>query len=102
MCFQPPSAELGVVPRILQFFYDVEDTNGNVLPNERFTILLNPVDNQPPIITNGGIKVSEDGAMVLTPEILNVDDPDTNEDDLLFEVSLASQYFIKMIYTSQF
>ena len=86
VCFKPPTAELGVVPRILQFFFDVQDASGNVLPNQRFTVLLNPVDNQPPIITNGRININEDGVMVLSPEVLDVDDPDTENDDLLFEV----------------
>ena len=86
VCFRPPSAELGVVPRILQFFFDVEDTSGNILPNQRFTVLLNPVDNQPPVITNGRIKIDEDGVMVISPDILNVDDPDTDSEELMFEV----------------
>jgi len=74
VCFKPPTAELGLVPRILQFFFDVEDTSGNVLPNQRFTVLLNPVDNQPPVITNGRIKINEDGIMILSPDILAVED----------------------------
>ncbi|XP_076467569.1 extracellular matrix protein 3-like [Babylonia areolata] len=86
VCFKPPTAELGVVPRILQFFFDVEDPSSNVLTNQRFTVLLNPVDNQPPKITNGGIDINEDGNIVLSPDILNVDDPDTDADQLVFEV----------------
>lgn len=86
VCFKPPTAELGLVPRILQFFFDVEDTSGNVLPNQRFTVLLNPVDNQPPVITNGRIKINEDGIMILSPDILAVEDPDTDSEELMFEV----------------
>lgn len=86
VCFKPPTAELGLVPRILQFFFDVEDTSGNVLPNQRFTVLLNPVDNQPPVITNGRIKINEDGVMILSPDVLAVEDPDTDGEELMFEV----------------
>ena len=31
VCYIPPSQELGLVKRIIQFRYDVEDTNGNTL-----------------------------------------------------------------------
>ncbi|KAL8607296.1 hypothetical protein ACOMHN_047627 [Nucella lapillus] len=86
VCFKPPSAELGVVPRILQFFYDVEDPAGNVLTNQRFTVLLHPMDNQPPRITHNAISISENGYVVLTPDILSVEDPDTDGDQLVFEV----------------
>ncbi|XP_076446552.1 LOW QUALITY PROTEIN: extracellular matrix protein 3-like [Babylonia areolata] len=86
VCYKPPGSELGVVPRILQFFFDVEDASSNVLPNQRFTVMLQPVDNHPPIITNAGIRVDEDSSVVLTPDILNVEDPDSDEDDLQFEV----------------
>nr|KAG5696526.1 hypothetical protein BaRGS_021062 [Batillaria attramentaria] len=86
VCFSPPTAELGVVPRIIQFFFDVEDASGNLLPNQRFTVLLNPVDNQPPIITNGGISIPEDGITILSPDILDVVDPDTDSEELMFEV----------------
>lgn len=86
VCFNPPSAELGLVPRIIQFFFDVEDASGNILPNQRFTVLLNPVDNQPPIITTGGININEDGITILSPDILNVNDPDTDNTELKFMV----------------
>lgn len=87
LCFKPPSSELGLVPRILQFFFDVQDTSGNLLTNQRFTILLKPVDNKPPVITNGGINILEDGITIISTDNLDVVDPDTDSKDLVFEVS---------------
>lgn len=87
LCFKPPSSELGLVPRILQFFFDVQDTSGNILTNQRFTILLKPVDNKPPVITNGGINILEDGITIISTDNLDVVDPDTDSKDLVFEVS---------------
>ena len=86
VCYKPPTEELGVIPRILQMVFDVEDTNRNILRNQRFTIILRPMDNQPPQVKNGGVKVLEGGITILTSEMLDVDDPDTNKDDLMFVV----------------
>ncbi|XP_012944318.1 extracellular matrix protein 3 [Aplysia californica] len=86
ICYQPPTEELGVIPRILQFVYDVEDSNGNLLKDEKFTILLQPLDNQPPEVTNGGVQVLEGGFTVLNTEMLDVQDPDTEEENLMFVV----------------
>ncbi|GFN79391.1 fras1-related extracellular matrix protein 2-like [Plakobranchus ocellatus] len=86
ICYHPPTEELGVIPRIIQFVYDVQDTNGNVLNNQRFTILLRPMDNQPPEVKNGGVRVLEGSFTVLSTDILDVEDPDTDKDSLMFVV----------------
>ena len=86
ICYQPPSSELGITPRIIQFMFSVEDMSGNLLPDQRFTILLNPVDNKPPEITNGRIVVFENGFTVITPDIMDAKDPDTKDSDLKFTV----------------
>ncbi|GFR88166.1 FRAS1-related extracellular matrix protein 2-like [Elysia marginata] len=86
VCYRPPTEELGVIPRILQIVFDVEDTNRNILKNQRFTIILRPMDNQPPQVKNGGVKVLEGGVTILSSEMLDVDDPDTDKDALMFVV----------------
>lgn len=86
ICYQPPSEELGIIPRIIQFVFDVEDTNGNVLRGQRFTILLRPLNNQPPQITNGGASVFEGGFSIISSNMLDVEDSDTDEENLMFVV----------------
>ncbi|XP_033743920.1 LOW QUALITY PROTEIN: extracellular matrix protein 3-like [Pecten maximus] len=92
VCYQPPSAELGITARIIQFGFSVKDTNGNVLPDQRFTITLQPIDNQPPRVTNTGATVLENGEVTLTQQNLNVVDPDTDDEDIHFIVSTLPDY----------
>ncbi|ESO98009.1 hypothetical protein LOTGIDRAFT_174474 [Lottia gigantea] len=84
ICFKPPSAELGFVPRIIQFGYDVEDINGNVIRDQRFTLLIKPIDNQPPRVINSGLNVIEGQFTILTPQMLDADDPDTDGSNIRF------------------
>lgn len=84
ICYHPPSAELGLTTRIIQFDFTVEDTAGNTLPNQRFTLIVKPINNQPPMITNKGATVYENGETVITPQVLDVTDPDTEADALNF------------------
>lgn len=86
ICYSPPTGELGVIPRIIQFVYDVEDTNANILKDQKFTIFLKPMDNQPPRIINSGSNVIEGSFTVLTTDMLDVNDPDTDKDSLMFVV----------------
>ncbi|XP_060078834.1 extracellular matrix protein 3-like [Ylistrum balloti] len=92
VCYQPPSAELGIIARIIQFGFSVTDTNGNVLPDQRFTITLQPIDNQPPRVTNTGATVLENGMVILTTQNLNAIDPDTDDADIHFIVSSLPDY----------
>lgn len=86
--YKPPAQELGIVPRIIQFEFEVQDEAGNVLPGQTFTIFLTPVDNQPPEVLNSGIRgVQERSEVVITTRILDVTDPDTDVDNIIFRVS---------------
>ncbi|XP_042857983.1 FRAS1-related extracellular matrix protein 2-like [Penaeus japonicus] len=85
--YKPPAQELGIVPRIIQFEFEVKDEAGNSLPGQTFTIFLTPVDNQPPEILNSGIQgVQERSEVVITTRILDVTDPDTDVDNIIFRV----------------
>ena len=98
VCYHPPTEELGVIPRILQFEFDVEDTNRNILKNQHFTIILMPMDNQPPQVKNGGAKVLEGGFTALNSDMLDVDDPDTDKDALMFVIMEVPEHgHIKMM-----
>ena len=92
ICFKPPNSELGLSKRILQFNFDVEDTNGNVLSNQQFNIVLNPVNNKPPLITNVGFSVLENGMTALTPQIIDVHDPDSSISNIRFVVAELPLY----------
>uniref|UniRef100_A0A8D0GCH3 FRAS1 related extracellular matrix 2 n=1 Tax=Sphenodon punctatus TaxID=8508 RepID=A0A8D0GCH3_SPHPU len=89
--YLPPQQELGVAPRLAQFQYQVEDVAGNAAQGT-FTIYLQPVDNQPPEITNSGFAVSEGGSHVLGPHELHASDMDTELAHLRFILAQAPQH----------
>nr|CAB3247089.1 FRAS1-related extracellular matrix protein 2 [Phallusia mammillata] len=92
VAYQPPNTELGLIPRALQFTFSVTDDAGNVLPDQLFTIFLRPVDNKPPRIVNTGFVVDERSTAIITPEILDATDEDTDENILTFELTSAPKY----------
>ncbi|KAK8780361.1 hypothetical protein V5799_018305 [Amblyomma americanum] len=82
--YRPPSAELGIVPRIINFDFEVSDNGDNVLAGQVFTILLQPVDNKPPAVHNRGITVVEKSSADITLEDLDAIDADTASEELSF------------------
>ena len=89
ICYKPPSFELGLTTRIIQFDFNVQDTASNILPDQRFTLIVKPVNNQPPRITNVGAVVYENGETIITPQVLDVIDPDSEPDALNFILTKA-------------
>uniref|UniRef100_A0A8C8SHP3 FRAS1 related extracellular matrix 2 n=1 Tax=Pelusios castaneus TaxID=367368 RepID=A0A8C8SHP3_9SAUR len=89
--YRPPQQELGVAPRLAQFQYQVEDAAGNAVQGT-FTIYLQPIDNQPPEITNSGFTVHEGGSHVLGPTELDASDTDTESTHLQFTLTQAPQH----------
>jgi hypothetical protein len=53
--YMPPSVELGLTLRVVQFQFEVEDDAGNVRSDQTFTIFLKPIDNKPPSVLNTGM-----------------------------------------------
>lgn len=92
VCYLPPQRELGITPRIIQFIYNVEDTSGNLLPVESFTIFLKPMDNKPPVVTNAGLTVLENGFAILAPQMLDAHDSDTDVSRLTFTLTSLPKY----------
>ncbi|NXV83743.1 FREM3 protein, partial [Atlantisia rogersi] len=91
VAYQPPDQELGITPRVVQFAFLVEDSAGNSLPGV-FTLFLQPVDNQPPQITNTGFTVLEGNSFLLTSNQLDAADKDTSADQIVFTVTQAPDH----------
>ncbi|KAM4706610.1 FRAS1-related extracellular matrix protein 3 [Discoglossus pictus] len=86
--YRPPEKELGIVPKVLQFNFTVEDAAGNFVQGT-FTIFLQPVDNKPPEITNTGFTVPERGIFTLTKKDLDAIDQDTDLKSIIFTLTQA-------------
>ncbi|MFT7807597.1 FRAS1-related extracellular matrix protein 3 isoform X1 [Arapaima gigas] len=91
VAYKPPDQELGITPKVVQFNFNVEDTAGNSVDGQ-FTILLLPVDNKPPTITNTGFTVLERSAYVLSKAELDATDQDTDDDKITFTVTQIPRF----------
>uniref|UniRef100_A0A670YSC8 FRAS1 related extracellular matrix 3 n=1 Tax=Pseudonaja textilis TaxID=8673 RepID=A0A670YSC8_PSETE len=91
VAYRPPDQELGITPRIAQFTYSVEDAAGNSVLGI-FTFFLQPVNNQPPQITNAGFTVFEGHTFFLTTTQLDATDKDTDTDRIVFTLTEAPQH----------
>ncbi len=87
ICYKPPTAELGLTPRIVKFRFKVEDPSGNLVDNQEFTINLQPVNNNPPTVTHADIMVLENGFTILNPDTLDAIDKDSEDKDIRFKVT---------------
>uniref|UniRef100_A0A8C8EFL5 FRAS1 related extracellular matrix 3 n=1 Tax=Otus sunia TaxID=257818 RepID=A0A8C8EFL5_9STRI len=68
-----------------------QDSVGNSLQGT-FTLFLQPVDNQPPQITNTGFTVLEGNSFLLTSHQLDATDEDTSADQIVFTVTQAPEH----------
>lgn len=92
ICYRPPTKELGITPRVIQFVFSVKDVAGNALPNQLFTVHLQPVDNKPPTVTNKGLTVLENGYKVISPEMMDAQDADTDYEQLEFVLTEEPEF----------
>ncbi|XP_072552171.1 FRAS1-related extracellular matrix protein 2-like [Salminus brasiliensis] len=86
VAYKPPNQDIGVTPREILLAFTVKDAAGN-LANGRFTVLLKPVNNKPPQITNTGFEVVSRSNYVITKDVLDVTDQDTLSENITFTVT---------------
>ncbi|KAM9456047.1 FRAS1-related extracellular matrix protein 2a [Clarias gariepinus] len=89
--YNPPDIELGITTHVAQFHFTVEDTAGNSVKGI-CTILVQPVNNKPPEITNTGFTVFERGMHILTNAELDTTDLDTDSKQISFTLSQIPQH----------
>ena len=92
ICFRPPSSEIGLAPRVVQFDFRVIDPAGNSIDSQSFVIYMKPVDNKPPTVSNRGLSVTENDRAVITSNVLDAYDADTDEDKITFIVVQLPKY----------
>ncbi|XP_072171221.1 extracellular matrix protein 3-like [Diadema setosum] len=90
--YKPPSTELGIATRLIEFQFVVQDSQGNMAAPQRFLIFLRPVDNKPPTITNTGIQVFERGTITIDQTMLDATDPDTDRSTIRVIVVQEPQF----------
>ncbi|CAL1526861.1 unnamed protein product, partial [Lymnaea stagnalis] len=86
ICYQPPEEDSGITPRIIQFVFDVEDANGNILKDQRFTLMVQPMTHSPPVIKNAGLNVLEGDSATLTLDDFDAVESYSTDDNIMFEV----------------
>lgn len=89
--YSPPDVELGITPHIAQFRYTVEDAAGNSAEGA-LTIYLQPVNNNPPQITNTGLTVAERSTHVISSAELDASDLDTPSGRISFALRRPPQH----------
>ena len=80
--YEPPVAEIGRSRREVKFEFSVQDTAGNKINNQVFTIDLHPKNNKPPVGIINTVPVDERRQVTITKRYLDVKDEDNAPQDI--------------------
>lgn len=80
--YAPPKVEIGRSRREVKFEFSVEDTAGNMITGQVFTIDLHPKNNKPPYGIINTVPVDERRQVIITNRYLDVKDDDNAPQDI--------------------
>lgn len=92
ICYQPPKMEFSIISRIIQFEFYIQDLSGNMLRNQKYDIIIKPINNQPPNVTNTGALLYENKEVIIMPQLLDVQDIDTDVENISFIVTRLPRF----------
>ena len=85
--------EIGQTSVFYSLKFTVSDDSNRRLPEQEFTIEVLPVDNKAPTIgSNIRLAVEKGNSILLSDEILQVQDVDTSKSDLQFSIERKPQF----------
>lgn len=76
--------EIGTNMLTEAIYFDVSDKDGNTVKDQLFTIKVEPVDNQAPIVEllQQSVRVVEGGYLILNESLISVRDVDSGKEQL--------------------
>ncbi len=85
--------EIGSDALIEYIYFDINDKEGNLLPNQLLTVNVEPVNNQPPSVkVVQSVKIKRGEHIYLTRDHIQIEDLDSSLDNIVINVNRQPNY----------